>query len=123
MTITEARQELEAGIAAAGLRIGEPAAGRIALPCVVIVGAEPWFVPAQLGAGIGQVTLDAVGLIALVSDTIAMQALEAMALDLARAIRELPDWTAPTVHRPGTTPAAGQVYQSVRVTTSRRITT
>lgn len=123
MTITEARAELEAAVAAAGLRVAQPSGGMAALPAVVIVGGEPWLAPAQLGAGRYSLTLECVGLVGGASDPIVMADLEAMALALAGVIRGLTAWTYPLVHRPGRTEAGGQLYTSVRVATSRVIDT
>jgi hypothetical protein len=124
VTITEARAELEAAIAAGGLRVAPPAAGRLALPAVVVTGGEPWLAPAQLGAGRYQLALEAVGLVGGASDPIVMADLERMALQLAAIVNaHVPPWTFPVIHRPGRTEAGGQLYTSVRVGTSRIIDT
>ena len=123
MTITDARKELEAALGAGGLRVVAPGAGRMQIPCVVVVGAEPWIAPAQLGAGRAQVSLEAVGLVGGASDPVTMDTLEAIALQIAKALAPLREWTSAIVHRPGRTDVAGVVYTSVRVSTSRVINT
>jgi len=118
MTPTEAREALGAVIEAAGLRVASPSGSIGQIPCVVIVGSEPWIVPVQLGSRRTQLNLEAVALVGGTSDAIAMETLEAMAVKLSRAIFGAKDWTLPIVHRPGRSEAQGQTYQSVRVSTS-----
>lgn len=123
MTITDARAELETALTAGGLRVAPPGAGQIAAPAVVVVGGEPWIQSAQLGAGRQTVVLEIVGIVGGASDPLTMDALETMALAIVAALRPLREWSAPVVHRPGRTEAAGAVYTSVRVGTSRIIDT
>lgn len=121
MTITEARQELEAAIAAGGLRVASAGGSIGQVPCVVVVGSEPWLEPSQLGASRNVVKLEAVGLVGGASDPITMLQIEEMGTALRAIVKAMPGWTLPLVRRPGRTEAAGQVYSSVRVETSRII--
>lgn len=123
MTITDARLELEAALAAGGVRVASAAGSIGTPPCVVVVGAEPWLEPAQLGAGRSTVSLTAVGIVGGASDPVSMLELETMAVQLAGIIRGLETWTLPRVHQPGRTEVQGQMFSSVRVSCSRIIDT
>ena len=114
MTLTQCRQQLEATLTTAGLRVLP--AGQAAPPSCFVVQGSPWVAPESLGAGMRGVSWVVVGVVAVASEAGITDA-EALADALVTACRSLPPpWGMPTIEAPGLLGLAGAQYLAFRAT-------